>query len=192
MVYASPPNSSYIVLLAKDLLSGDLVEIKTSGDRILVDAELVGDLLAKEAKQDAILEALGDVLLKLSSDPSTAALQGSANTLLSGVASKLIKVEQLHANIDFSSASPYTTIAAPGAGYRIRIVQLILMSGAPTPVNFEVAIKSGSTTIKTIKASAIAIDSPEHCNLGTNEALVLQATTADRIVGGVDYYLEAV
>jgi hypothetical protein len=66
------------------------------------------------------------------------------------------------------------------------------MSGASTPVNSEVAIKSGSTIIKTVKGASIALDFPEHCNLGTDEALVLLPTTADRIVGGVDYYVEAV
>jgi hypothetical protein len=105
---------------------------------------------------------------------------------------EVTKKVQLHANIDFSSASAQTIIAAPGAGYRIRICQLLVMSGVATPVNSEVAIKSGSTPIKTVKGASIALDFPEHCNLGTNEALVLQATTADRVIGGVDYYLEAV
>lgn len=99
---------------------------------------------------------------------------------------------QLHVNIDFSSASAQTIIAAPGSGNRIRICQLLIMSGAATPINSEVAIKTGSTTIKTVKGASIALDFPEHCNLGTNEALVLQATTADRVIGGVDYYVEAV
>lgn len=105
---------------------------------------------------------------------------------------EVTKKVQLHANIDFSSASAQTIIAAPGAGNRIRICQLLLMSGASPPVNFEAVIKSGSTTIKTVGGVAIVLDFPEHCNLGTAEALVLLATTADRIIGGVDYYLEAV
>ncbi len=66
------------------------------------------------------------------------------------------------------------------------------MSGASVPVNSEIAIKSGSTTIKTVRGVAMVLDFPEHCNLGIDEALVLQATTADRIVGGVDYYVEVV
>ena len=99
---------------------------------------------------------------------------------------------QLHTNIDFSSASAQTIITAPAAGNRIRLCQLLLMSGATSPVNSEVAIKSGSTTIKTVKGTTVVLDFPEHCNLGTAEALVLQATTADRIIGGVDYYVEAV
>jgi hypothetical protein len=105
---------------------------------------------------------------------------------------EVTKKVQLHANIDISQATAYTAIAAPGAGYRLRVCQILLMSGASTPVNSEVAIKSGSTVIKTVKGASIALDFSEHCNLGTNEALVIQATTADRLVGGVDYYIEAV
>jgi len=120
---------------------------------------------------------------------ATSALQTAGNASLAAIAAEKV---QLHANIDFSSASAQTIIAAPAAGNRIRICQLLLMSGAVSPVNSEVAIKSGSTLIKTVKGSSIALDFPEHCNLGTAEALVLQATTADRVIGGVDYYVEAV
>jgi hypothetical protein len=123
---------------------------------------------------------------------ATSAKQDTTNTNLSTISTKLTKKVQLHANIDFSSSSAQTIIAAPGSGNRIRLCQLMLMSGATTPVNSEIAIKSGSTTIKTVRGMAMVLDFPEHCNLGTNEALVLQATTADRIVGGVDYYVEAV
>jgi hypothetical protein len=54
------------------------------------------------------------------------------------------------------------------------------------------AIKFGSRTIETVKGAGMVFDYPEHRNLGTNEALVIQATTADRVIGGVDYYVEAV
>lgn len=102
------------------------------------------------------------------------------------------EIVQLHANIDFSSSSAQTIIAAPGAGYRIRLTQLILVSGSNPAVNVEVAMKYGSTTVRTLAGASIVLDFPEHDNLGENEALVLQATTADRIVGGVSYYVEAV
>jgi len=127
--------------------------------------------------------------LPLPTGAATSALQTAGNASLAAIAAEKV---QLHANIDFSSASAQTIIAAPAAGNRIRICQLLLMSGATSPVNSEVAIKSGSTTIKTVKGICVALDFPEHCNLGTAEALVLQATTTDRVVGGVDYYVEAV
>lgn len=129
-----------------------------------------------------------DTEISASLDPSGIATE----TTLDIINGKISKKVQLHANIDFSSASAQTIIVAPGAGYRIRICQILLMSGASTPINSEIGIKSSSTLIKTVKGSSIALDFPEHCNLGTNEALVLLATTADRIVGGVDYYVEAV
>lgn len=187
---------------------GTLVRIKvnpvTGG--IVSDTELTATIdptgLATSAKQDSILAklsadpatqtTLAAVLAKIIAAPATEAKQDSTNASLSSIDVKLSEKAQLHANIDFSSASAQTIIAAPGAGSRIRICQLLLMSGAASTVNSEVAIKSGSTTIKTVKGASIALDFPEHCNLGTAEALVLQATTADRIIGGIDYYVEAV
>ena len=105
---------------------------------------------------------------------------------------KLTQKVQLHANIDFSSASAQTIIAAPGAGNRIRLTRLSLSSGSNPQVNVEIALKSGATTIETVKGSAMAFDYPEHRNLGTNEAFIIQCTTADRVIGGGDYYVEAV
>ena len=102
------------------------------------------------------------------------------------------KKAQLHANIDFSTVDAQTIIAAPGASNRIRICHLLIMATASTADNSEVLIKSGSTTIKTVVGPVVALDFSEHCNLGTNEALVLKAEAADRVVGGVDYYVEAV
>ena len=102
------------------------------------------------------------------------------------------KKAQLHANIDFSTVDAQTIIAAPGASNRIRICHLLIMTTASTANNSEVLIKSGSTTIKTVVGPVVALDFSEHCNLGTNEALVLKAEAADRVVGGVDYYIEAV
>lgn len=105
---------------------------------------------------------------------------------------KLTQKVQLHANINFSTASDQTIIAAPGSGKRIRLTRLSLSSGSDPQVNVEVALKTGSTTIETVKGAAMVFDYPEHRNLGTNEAFVVQATTADRVIGGVDYYVEAV
>lgn len=102
------------------------------------------------------------------------------------------KKVQLHANIDFSTVDAQTIIAAPGAGYRIRICHLLIMTTASTADSSEIKIKSGSTTIKTVVGPAVELNFSEHCNLGTNEALVLKAEAADRVVGGVDYYIEAV
>jgi len=105
---------------------------------------------------------------------------------------KTLPKVQLHAAIDFSSASEQPIITAPGVGKRIRLTRLSLMSGGTPQVNVEIALKSGTTTIETVKGAAMVFDYPEHRNLGINEAFVVQATTADRIIGGVDYYLEAV
>lgn len=110
----------------------------------------------------------------------------------SDISAKLTQKVQLHANIDFSSASAQTIIAAPGAGNRIRLTRLSLSSGSNPQVNVEIALKSGATTIETVRGDAMVFDYPEHRNLGTNEAFVVQATTADRVIGGVDYYIEAV
>jgi len=112
--------------------------------------------------------------------------------LIKADVAKLPQKVQLHANIDFSSASARTIIDAPGAGKRIRLTRLSLVSGSNPQVNVEVALKTGSTTIETVKGSAMVFDYPEHRNLGINEAFVVQATTADRVIGGVDYYIEAV
>ena len=66
------------------------------------------------------------------------------------------------------------------------------MTGSNTQVNVEFALNSAPTTIETVRGDAMVFDYPEHRNLGINEAFVVQATTADRIIGGVDYYTEAV
>lgn len=93
-----------------------------------------------------------------------------------------------HVAIDFSSGSAQTIVPAPGAGKRIRITSIVLTS----LVNVEVAVKSGSTTIMTLQFSAIELSPNIPINLGTNEALVLDAVSADRITGGVSYYVEDV
>jgi len=135
-----------------------------------------------ECTDDGMLKV--DTKLTATIDPTGLA---SETTL-----AKLTQKDQLHANIDFSSDSAQTIIDAPGAGNRIRLTRLSLMSGSNPQVNVEIALKSGVTTIETIKGAAMVFDYPEHRNLGTNEAFVVQCTTADRVIGGVDYYFEAV
>jgi hypothetical protein len=90
--------------------------------------------------------------------------------------------------IDFSSGDAQTIVAAPGAGKRIRVVSLDLTAAT----SVEVAVKSGTTTIRTFQFTQHSWDPLVPQNLGTNEALVLDATTADRITGGVGYYVETV
>jgi hypothetical protein len=66
------------------------------------------------------------------------------------------------------------------------------MSGGTPQVNVEIALKSGASLIETMKGAVMVSDYHEHRNLGTNEAFVVQCTTADRVVGGADYYVEVV
>ena len=127
--------------------------------------------------------------LPLPTGAATSALQTAGNASLATIAAKKV---QLHAPIDFSSASAQTIIAAPGAGYRIRLTHLSLSSGGTPQVNVEIEMRSGASPIETVKGDAMVFDYPEHRNLGTNEAFVVQCTTADRVIGGVDYYVEAV
>lgn len=136
------------------------------------------------------LECTDEGLLKV--DTELTATIDPAGLATEATLAKMLQKVQLHANIDFSSASAQTIIAAPGASNRIRLTRLSLMSGSTPQVNVEVALKSGSTTIETVKGSAMVFDYTEHRNLGTNEAFVVQCTTADRVIGGVDYYVEAV
>lgn len=91
-------------------------------------------------------------------------------------------------NISFASVDAQTIIAAPVAGSRIRITSLFLSSA--TDVN--VAIKSATTTIGTIYGMAFAKDWVQPLKLGTAEAFVLDAVTADQIYGQVCYYVEVV
>ena len=112
-------------------------------------------------------------------------------TIKSDVA-KLTHKVQLHKNINFSDASAQTIIAAPGANNRIRLTRLSLSSGGTPQVNVEIEMRSGASPIETVKGDAMVFDYPEHRNLGTDEAFVVQCTTADRVIGGVDYYIEAV
>lgn len=163
----------------------------TDDGRLKVDADISGGLntagLATSAKQDTGNTSLSSINGKLP------ALDGGKIPVVAtiGVAEVTPKV-QLHTHIDFSSASAQTIIAAPGAGNRIRLTRLSLMSGGTPQVNVEIALKSGASLIETMKGAVMVSDYHEHRNLGTNEAFVVQCTTADRVIGGADYYVEAV
>ncbi|MFA5766047.1 MAG: hypothetical protein WC929_07900 [Bacilli bacterium] len=173
----------------------------------LTDAQLTTQALAKESTLGSIKTAAeslavatpdtvaGD-LASMSADLATiradlATVKADIILIKADVA-KLPQKAQFHENINFSDASARTIIDAPGEGNRIRLTRLSLSSGSNPQVNVEIALKSDATTIETVKGAAMVFDYPEHRNLGTNEAFVVQATTADRIIGGVDYYLEAV
>ena len=110
----------------------------------------------------------------------------------SNISAKLTQKVQFHENIEFSNASAQTIIDAPGEGKRIRLTRLSLSSGSTPQVNVEIEMRSGASPIETVKGSVMTFDYPAHRNLGTNEAFVVQCTTADRVIGGVDYYIEAV
>jgi len=173
----------------------------------LTDAQLTTQALAKESTLGSIKTAAeslavatpdtaaGD-LASMSADLGTvqtdlATVKADIALMKADLAKKLEKL-QLHVAIDFSSASAQTIIDAPVAGNRIRLTRLSLISGSDPQVNVEIALKSGTTTIETVKGDAMVFDYPEHRNLGTDEAFVVQCTTADRVIGGVDYYVEAV
>ncbi len=156
-----------------------------------------------EAKQDLIITALGLIGTEATTGDiktSSASIDGKLPALVGGKVPVVATIDvaevtpkvQLHTPIDFSSASAQTIIDAPGAGNRIRLTRLSLMSGGTPQVNVEIALKSAATPLETVKGATMAFDYPEHRNLGTNEAFVVQCTTADRVIGGVDYYVEAV
>ncbi len=105
---------------------------------------------------------------------------------------KLTQKVQTHVKIDFSNSAAQTIIAAPATGYRIRLTRLSLMSGSTPQINVEIELRSGATPIETVKGDAMVFDYPEHRNLGDGEAFIIKCTTADRVIGGVDYYVEAV
>ena len=139
--------------------------------------------------------AAGD-LARMSADLGT--MQTDLATATADIAlmkadlAEVLQKTQSHVAIEFSDASAQTIIDAPGAGNRIRLTRLSLSSGSNPQVNVEIALKSGATTIETVRGDAMVFDYPEHRNLDTNEAFVVQCTTADRVIGGVDYYVEAV
>jgi hypothetical protein len=89
--------------------------------------------------------------------------------------------------ISIASTTPQTLIAAPGAGYRIRVTYLKLFSLVG---DFLVTLKSGSNLIGYAGGQADVADYIQPLKLNTNEALVLQSNTSDQIYGQVCYYIE--
>jgi len=159
----------------------------------IADPTYIGDIRFGESLP-AGTNIIGEVGIDQTTQGTTNGVVVKSSALPTGAATSALQLKkpQTHVNIDFSSASDQIIIAAPGTGKRIWLTRLSLSSGGAQPVNVEIAIKSGATTIETQKGSAMVFDYPEHRNLGENEAFVLQATTADRVIGGVDYYVEAV
>ena len=151
----------------------------------LTNAELTAQALATEA-------TLGTMQADIALMRADLATVKADITLIKADVAEIPQKVQLPVAIEFSSTSDQTIIAAPGPGNRIRLTRLSLTSGSNPPVNVEIALKSGANTIETVRGDAMVFDYPEHRNLGTNEAFVVQCTTADRVIGGVDYYIEAV
>jgi hypothetical protein len=174
-------------LYAKKTSDGRPKALECTDEGLLkVDTELTATIdpagLATEA---TLADLLGTVRTDLATVKEDIAL-------MKADLAKILEKVQLHVAIDFSSASAQTIIAAPGEGTRIRLTRLSLSSGGTPQVNVEIEMRSGASPIETVKGDAMVFDYPEHRNLGTNEAFVVQCTTADRVIGGVDYYVEAV
>ena len=131
---------------------------------------------ATSAKQDSILAKLPTLVG--GKIPVEATVTASAT---------VAPVVTTSVNIDFSSSSEQTIIAAPSAGYRIWIYAIELSA----LVNVEVAVKDGSTTIRTYRGLSISGPAAP-ISLTAATALKMQATTADRITGGVSYAVVAV
>ena len=89
--------------------------------------------------------------------------------------------------ISIASTAPQTLIAAPGAGYRIRVTFLKLFSLVG---DFLVTLKSGSNLIGYAGGRADVADYIQPLKLNNNEAFVLQSNTSDQIYGQVCYYIE--
>lgn len=158
----------------------------------LTNAELTAQALATEATLGTMQADIALMKADLGTIQADLATVKADIALIKADVAEIPQKVQLPVAIEFSSTSDQTIIAAPGVGKRIRLTRLSLMSGSDPQVNVEIALKSDATTIETVKGAAMVFDYPEHRNLGTNEAFVVQATTANRIIGGVDYYVEAV
>ena len=158
----------------------------------LTNAELTAQALATEATLGTMQADIALMKADLGTIQADLATVKADIALIKADVAEIPQKVQLPVAIDFSSASAQTIIAAPGEGNRIRLTRLSLSSGSTPQVNVEIEMRSGASPIETVKGSAMVFDYPEHRNLGTNEAFVLQCTTADRVIGGVDYYIEAV
>ena len=90
----------------------------------------------------------------------------------------------LHANIDFASTDAQTIIAAPGTGKTIYIYSFEISALD----NIEVVLKDGGDSIRTYRGISVSGPSAP-LPLTENTAFVIQATTAERITGGVSYFV---
>lgn len=129
--------------------------------------------------------------LQTTGNASLTSINGKLPTLVGGkipveatvtASATVAPVVTTSVNIDFSSSSEQTIIAAPSAGYRIWIYSLELSA----LVNVEVAVKDGSTTIRTYRGLSISGPAAP-ISLTAATAMKMQATTADRITGGISY-----
>jgi hypothetical protein len=91
--------------------------------------------------------------------------------------------------ISIASTASQTIIAAPGAGYRIRVTFLKLFSLVG---DFLITVKSGANLIGYAGGRADVADYIQPMRFNENEALILQSNTADQIHGQVCYYIEEV
>lgn len=198
---ADPATQTTLAAVLAKIIAAPSTEAKQ--DLIITALGLIGteatsgDIkTAVEALAVATPDTASGDLASMSADLGT--IQADIATVKADIA--LIKADvaeipqkvQLPVAIEISSASDQMIIAAPGAGKRIRLTRLSLMSGSNPQINVEIALKSGVTTIETVRGTVMVFDYPEHRNLGTNEAFVVQCTSADRVIGGLDYYVEAV
>lgn len=192
-----------------DTSTSDLGHIHSNSDSIKTAVEVIDNCISgNEAQVDIVtlpvsfnagaddattqrvtlstetLSALENVTINASALPTGAATsvnQAITNNIFGPTAPTPVA-------ISFASGDAQTIIAAPAAGSRIRITSLFL--SAATDVT--VAMKSATTTIGTIYGMAFAKDWVQPLKLGTAEAFILDATTADQIYGQVCYYTEVV
>jgi hypothetical protein len=177
--------ASISVTPATDITDGRYVGDIKFGEPLPAGTNLVGviglDQTTPGANEVVVKSQTPPATLPLPTGASTAAKQDTLANVFGPTAPTPVA-------ISFASADAQTIIAAPAAGYRIRITSLFLSAGTDVTV----AMKSASTTIGTIYGMAFAKDWVQPLKLGTAEAFVLDATSADQIYGQVCYYVEAV
>ena len=100
----------------------------------------------------------------------------------------VLTVIPTNVSISFADNAAQTIIAAPGSGKRLRITSLFLSSS----VNVTIAMKSGVNLIGTIYGQSFDHTWVIPMALGTVEAFILDATSADQIYGQVCYYEESI
>jgi hypothetical protein len=164
-----PPTTDYVILLARDSVSGEITSILSKDGKIISDSDV--DLAEIKNRIGAL----------------TLPAAGSTNKLLAEVKSAIeglsfARPEIVSLNVDFSSAAEQTLVAAQGAGKVIWVYGLEFSALD----NIEIAVKNGATTVRTYRGVSIsgpAVPFP----LSANTALKVQATTSDRITGGISY-----